>query len=65
MFTIFIIILFVILLICRIAAGFFADVVPFFGALTVMLSWLCVIVGIIASIFVAIKIYNEFQNLKK
>lgn len=53
-FTIFLIIAFVVLLAGRIAAGFYAGAVPFLGTLATALTWVCVVVGIVAFAFVVV-----------
>lgn len=61
--TVFLILLFIGLLIFRIAAGFFVEQVPFFAALITPLTWLCVASGIAAAIFVGIKVWKEIQSI--
>lgn len=60
--TLLFIILFVAFLGGRVAAGFFADKIPFLAALITPLTWLCVGSGIIMGIFIAISIYKEIRR---
>lgn len=53
-FTIFLIILFVVLLAGHIAASSYADALPFLEKLATALLWICVIVGIVALAFVVV-----------
>ena len=56
---IFFVILELILIAARVTVSFF-DVVP--AAAQIALTWACVVVGIIALVFVGIRIYKEFKS---
>lgn len=60
----FLTLLLIALIIGRIAAGYFAHVVPFLGALTFPLTVICIIIGILLMLFVGIKIYNDIRSKK-
>lgn len=55
----FFVILELLLIAARVTVSFF-DVVP--GAAQSALTWACVVVGIIALVFVGIRIYKEFKS---
>ena len=57
----FFVILELILIAARVTVSFF-DVVP--GAAQTALTWACVVVGIIAAVFVAVRIYKEIKGKK-
>ncbi|MDE6104103.1 MAG: hypothetical protein K2G38_00235 [Clostridia bacterium] len=59
---IFFIISFVVMLAARILFGAFVDKVNVFLRLLTPLTWLTVIFGILAAVFIAIKIYNEVKK---
>ena len=54
----FFVILEILLIAARVAVSFF-DVVP--GAAATALTWACVVVGIIALIFIGIRIYKDLR----
>lgn len=62
MFTIFMIILFIVLAVGRIAAGFYAKSVPFLDAISPLLTCLCIIAGIVAAVLIGIKIFKEIRR---
>lgn len=63
--TIFLIILFIVLLVARILFGYFSEVVPFFASLLTALTWLTVGAGIFALVFIAAKLYREFKDKRE
>ena len=64
-FTIFLIILFVVLLAGRIAAGYYAATLPFLGTLAKALSWVCAIVGVAALAFVVVIFIKTIKGDKE
>lgn len=60
--TVFLIFLFIGLVIFRVAAGFYAEQIPFFVALAAPLTYICIGVGVIMSVFVIIRIIKEIQR---
>ena len=62
--TVFFIIAFILSLFARIIFGEFVDVVAAFGRLLTPLTWLTVGFGVLAAVFIAIKIYNEKKKKK-
>lgn len=60
--TIFFVITTIVLIIARVLMGYFADVVGFFTPLLTPLTIASSITGVVASIFVAIKIYGEIRK---
>ena len=61
---VFLTLLLIVLIIGRVAAGFFAHAVPFLGAIATPLIVICVIVGLILAVFVGIEIYTEIRGKK-
>ena len=61
---VFLTLLLIVLIIGRVAAGFFAHAVPFLAALTLPLTVICVIVGVILTLFIGIEIYNNVRGKK-
>lgn len=60
--TVFFIIAFICSLFARILFGEFVDVVAAFGRLLSPLTWVTVGFGILAAVFIGIKIYKEFKH---
>ena len=60
----FLTLLLIALIIGRVAAGYFAPAVPFLGALVLPLTVICVIVGVILTLFIGIEIYNNVRGKK-
>lgn len=60
--TVFFIIAFICSLFARILFGEFVDVVAAFGRLLSPLTWVTVGFGVLAAVFIAIKIYKEFKH---
>ena len=63
--TIFFTILFLLSLGGRIAAEFFAASVPFLGAITTALTWVCVGFGVVTLAFVGLIIFIEIKGGRK
>lgn len=61
---IFLIILLIILIIGRVAAGYFAGSMPFLGALVIPLSVICAGIGVFLAIFLGIEIFNNVRGKK-
>lgn len=64
MFTVFLIILELILVGLRVAAGCYAERIALFAALKTPLTWICIILGIICLVFIVVKIYKEIRGSK-
>lgn len=62
--TVFLTIFFVIMLIGRIAAGYFSAKVPFLGKICTALTWVTVIVGILALAFIIAELIKKFRGKK-
>ncbi len=60
--TVFFIIGFIVSLVARILFGAFVDKVSVFDKLLTPLTWVTVGFGILAAVFIAIKIYNEVKR---
>ncbi len=60
--TVFFIIAFIVTLFARLLFGAFVDKVAVFAKLLAPLTWVTVGFGILAAVFVAIKIYKEFKH---
>ncbi len=59
--TVFFIIAFIVTLLARILFGEFVDKVAVFAKLLTPLTWVTVGFGVLAAVFIAIKIYKEFK----
>lgn len=64
MFTVFLIILELILVGLRVAAGCYAERIALFAALKTPLTWICVILGIICLAFLALRAFREIKGGK-
>lgn len=62
--TIFLTVLFIVLIIGSIVVGYFAEAVPFLGTLSIPLIIITVIIGIVWAVFVGIEIYNKLKGKK-
>lgn len=60
--TVFLIIAFILSLLARVLLGAFADKVSFFATLLKPLTFITIFLGIVMTIFIAIKIYNEVKK---
>ncbi len=60
--TVFFIIAFIISLFARVLLGAFSDKVSVFPKLLTPLTWVTVVLGILAAVFVGIKIYKEIKR---
>lgn len=60
--TVFFIIAFIVTLFARLLFGAFVDKVAVFAKLLAPLTWVTVGFGILAAVFVAIKIYNKIKR---
>lgn len=63
--TIFLIILFVVLLVGQIAAGYYASKLPFLGTLANALIWVLVFVGIAAVAFIIVILIKTIKGDKE
>ncbi len=59
--TVFFIIAFIVTLFARLLFGAFVDKVAVFAKLLTPLTWVTVGFGVLAAVFIAIKIYKEFK----
>lgn len=59
---IFFTILFILMIAGRILVGYFATRAPFLGVLTTLLTWLSIVTGILAGVFILIRIIREFRG---
>ena len=62
--TVFFIIALIVTLFARLLFGAFVDKVAVFAKLLAPLTWVTVGFGILAAVFIAIKIYNEVKGKK-
>jgi len=60
--TVFFIIAFIISLFARVLLGAFSDKVSVFPKLLTPLTWVTVVLGILAAAFIGIEIYNKFKK---
>lgn len=51
-------------LFARLIFGYYVDTVPVFEVLLTPLTWLCVICGVLAGVFILIKVIKEFKFKK-
>lgn len=56
----FFVIIELLLIAARVAVSFFPDVVP--AAAATALTWACVLVGVIALVFVGVRIYKDLRG---